>query len=84
MPSTPYDASHRRRREQLLPRAYGTPCPRCGRKMLRGEDLDLGHSEDVALNPAAKGDRIEHAKCNREAGAILGNALRTLRPSRRW
>lgn len=84
MGRSPYGAEHQRRRAQLLPGAFNTPCPRCGRLMLRGQDLDLGHSEDLALNPAAKGDRIEHADCNRGAGGRLGHERRQLRPSRAW
>jgi hypothetical protein len=79
-----YDSEHKRRRMQLLPLAYNTPCPRCGLLMLRGQELDLGHTEDLALNPAAKGDRIEHADCNRSAGGRLGHERRRLRPSRAW
>lgn len=71
----PYGFEHQQRRAELLPLAYGKPCPRCGMPMLRGEQLDLGHSTDVALNPHAVGDRIEHEACNRRAGAQLRNAL---------
>lgn len=70
-----YGSAHQRRRAELLPHAYGKSCPRCGMPMLRGERLDLGHSTDVALNPTAVGDRIEHEACNRRAGAQLRNAL---------
>ncbi len=80
----PYGAEHRATREKLLPGAYGQPCPRCGEPMLKGQDLELGHSEDVALNPDAKGDRIEHARCNESAGATLRNTLERLAPSRDW
>lgn len=52
--------------------------------MLRGQALDLGHSTDVALDPFAKGDRIEHASCNRSAGARLRQGLQRLAPSRKW
>lgn len=84
MARTAYGTEHQRRRAELLPAAYNTPCPRCGRLMLRGQELDLGHSEDLALNPGAKGDRIEHADCNRAAGGRLGHYLRQMRPSRTW
>lgn len=79
-----YDREHKKRREEMLPRAYNTPCPRCGDLMLRGQDLDLGHSEDVVTNPNAKADRIEHATCNRGAGANIGNRRQRFRPSREW
>jgi len=84
----PYGAEHQRRREELLPKAIGTLCPRCGETMFETDDLDLGHSEDLAINPHAVGDRIEHADCNRAAGARLGNALKAREtryaPSREW
>lgn len=79
-----YGTAHQKRRRQLLPGAYNTPCPRCGEPMLRGQDLDLGHSEDLVTNPAAIGDRIEHAECNRRAGGRVGHSRRQLRPSRSW
>lgn len=82
--TSPYGAAHQRRRAELLPGAYNTRCPRCGQLMLRGQDLDLGHGEDLALNPGAKGDRIEHADCNRAAGGRLGQQRRQLLPSRAW
>lgn len=64
-----YDSDHEATRDRLLPLAYGKPCPRCGRLMLRGQALDLGHSVARSRDPAARGDRIEHALCNRSAGA---------------
>lgn len=92
MPSTdPYGADHRRRRAQELEAAYNTPCPRCGRPMLRGQRLDFGHSEDLAFNGDSKADRMEHAAyqdCpeggNRSAGGRLGRMIQELRPSRKW
>lgn len=60
-----YGAEHQARREQLLPHAYGRPCPRCGELMLPGQDLDLGHSTPLRHDRNAIGDRIEHAPCNR-------------------
>lgn len=79
-----YGSEHQKRREELLPSAYNTPCPRCGDLMLRGQDLHLGHTEDLAVNPNAKGDRIEHADCNTKAGGKLGNRQAKFRPSRSW
>lgn len=79
-----YGSEHRRIRDALLPSAWGTPCPRCGQPMLRGQDLDLGHSTDLVIRPGVPGDRIEHADCNRRAGGIVGNRRRNLRPSREW
>ena len=82
--SEPYGARHQAIRAKLLPAAYGTLCPRCSEPMLKGQDLDLGHSEDLMFDPLAIGDRIEHATCNRSAGAALGNKHRARKPSRRW
>lgn len=60
-----YDTEHDRMRALLLPHAIGTPCPRCNEIMHAYESLDLGHSEGLAINIYSRGDRIEHAKCNR-------------------
>lgn len=79
-----YGAAHQRRKRQLLPKALNTPCPRCGQPMLRGQDLDLGHSIDLVTDPNAIGDQIEHAQCNRAAGGKIGNERQRLRPSRAW
>ena len=66
-----YDSEHDALRAQLLPLAIGTPCPRCGQPMLEGQELDLGHPEGAARSvaPDSRADRIEHARCNRSAGA---------------
>lgn len=81
---SPYGARHQATRAELLPKAYNTPCPRCGELMLRGQELELGHSEDLALNPNAVADRIEHALCNRSAGGALGHSRADFKPSRDW
>jgi len=61
----------------------GTPCARCGRPMYRWQKLDAGHSRDRALvGPGEPPDRLEHARCNRVAGARLGNRLRRSRQAR--
>ena len=55
----------------------GTPCPRCGFGMFRGQPLDLGHVVARSLGGTFKdGVRLEHRWCSRSAGARLGNALR--------
>jgi hypothetical protein len=66
-----YRGPHQAIRRALLPYAYGRPCPRCGLPMLPGQALDLGHTADRA---AYQG--MEHARCDRRAGALLGNARR--------
>jgi hypothetical protein len=69
-----YAGPHQAIRRALLPDAYGRPCPRCGFPMLPGQALDLGHTDDRAAYSG-----IEHARCNRQAGARLGNARRRAR-----
>lgn len=59
-----YGYDHERLRRALLPTAYGKPCPHCGEPMLRGQPLDLDHTDDRA---AYRG--MAHASCNRSAGA---------------
>jgi hypothetical protein len=59
-----YGAAHQKRRKQLLPLAYGTPCPICGLLMLLGQALDLDHSTPISKG-GTEGDRITHAFCNR-------------------
>lgn len=71
-----YDAEHERTKARLLPAAIGEPCPRCGEPMLRAEDLELGHTTDRAVDPTARGDRIEHGNCNRSAGGRLVHQLK--------
>jgi hypothetical protein len=66
-----YGGPHQAIRRALLPYAWGQPCPRCGRPMLPGQALDLGHTDDRAGYQG-----MEHARCNRRAGARLGNARR--------
>lgn len=89
--AAPYGSDHQRRRALAIKEAYGTPCPRCGEVMLKGQALDYGHSTDRAFDSSAKADRIEHADysaCsvggNRSAGGVLGRAIQDLRPSRQW
>jgi hypothetical protein len=73
-----YAGPHQAIRRARLPYAYGRPCPRCGRPMLPGQKLDLGHTDDRAGYSG-----IEHARCNRAAGARLGNARRRAERERR-
>jgi hypothetical protein len=54
-------------------------CPRCGRPMWRWQVLDLGDwpSRVIAARlGVTPRKRLEHASCNRAAGARLGNAMR--------
>ena len=86
MPSSPYGRDHRRRRARMLADAVGQICRRCGKPMLPGQALDAGHPDGRALaqDPSSVADAMEHASCNREAGARLGNQRVKLKPSRSW
>jgi hypothetical protein len=64
-----YDHAHDTKRAELLPLAIGTDCPRCGEVMTEDQALDLGHEVAVHDDPSSRADRIEHATCNRGAGA---------------
>ena len=66
-----YSGPHQAIRRALLPDAYGRPCPRCGLPMLPGQALDLDHTDDRAGYLG-----MSHARCNRQAGARLGNQRR--------
>lgn len=81
----PYGWEHKRRRDALLPLAYGQVCPgTCGRVMTRDMRLELDHSVPLALGGTV-GDRIMCASCNRSSGATMGNLLRQGRlNSREW
>jgi hypothetical protein len=70
-----YGWQHQKLRAALL-RALvpGSPCPRCNQPMWPGiQALDLGH-EDGSGKTRYVG--LEHATCNRVAGAKFGNRLR--------
>lgn len=69
-------SKHQKQRQQLLPLAYGRPCPYCGCVMLKGQALDLDHVIPRAFGGKDGPVRIAHAGCNRSAGARLGNLTR--------
>lgn len=76
-----YGNEHRRAREASLPMAYFTPCARCGKDMLPGQDLDLDHDEVGGYLG------FSHRRCNRAAGARKGNRDRGIKgdhTSRDW
>lgn len=82
---------HQQARAAALPKAWDTPCPYCGKLMLRGQNLDLDHQVARALGGHHGPRRMAHAHCNRSAGGKLGAQLRqarrtptTNRHSRRW
>lgn len=78
-----YGYGHRKLRAALIRDAIGKACVRCGRPMLRGQALDLDHTEDRTGYLG-----MAHASCNRTAGAIKGGRARHRQPrfrrSRAW
>lgn len=75
--TSPYGWDHRTTRARLIKLAYGKACPLCGATMWPPDwMLDLDHKTPIALGGSGPGGRIVHAKCNRSAGARLGNLLR--------
>ena len=84
MAANPYGHAHQQRRLVLLDRDLGKPCPRCGLPMLRGQEVDAGHSVDLAFDPEAVADRLEHASCGRRAGQALSTQRAKFAPSRKW
>lgn len=74
-----YGYGHERLRKALLPTAYGKPCGRCGEPMLRGQPLDLDHTDDRA---GYRG--MAHAACNRSAGAKSKQRQPPAGTSRPW
>ncbi len=84
MATDPRGWEHQQTKARLLPFAYHKPCPKCGELMLPGQDLDLGHSVDLAVDPNSKGDQIEHADCNRSAGAKAQAERGKFDRSREW
>jgi hypothetical protein len=41
--------------------------------MEAGQRLELDHTVPLALNPASRGDRIVHERCNRRRHIVPGN-----------
>lgn len=66
-----YGYAHRKMRELLLPSAWGKPCTRCGQPLVRGQLVDLDHSDDRTRYLG-----FAHRTCNQSAGAKKGNARR--------
>ncbi|SRR6266851_1308234 len=79
-PQAPYGAAHARARQELLAAFRdGQRCPRCGKPMRAWQKLDAGHVIPRMLGGGLGPLRLEHARCNRAAGARLGNAARSKR-----
>lgn len=67
------------------PKPNGDPCPFCGGVMFADMPLDFDHAVPRALGGDASSGRWAHRRCNRRAGAILGNKLRRRSATRlRW
>lgn len=54
----------------------GDICRKCGDPMFTWERLDAGHSDIAPAGPDVPPDAMEHARCNRSAGATAGNRAR--------
>jgi hypothetical protein len=65
---------HQKLRAALLPQAYGTPCVRCGKLMLPGQDLHLDHND---TRTGWLG--FSHAACNLRAAARKARAIQLYR-----
>lgn len=75
------DWAHQKRRKRWADRLRNEgprPCARCGALVYHGDEWDLGHPEgaDLVLGGDGYGSAPEHRRCNRSAGATLGNLLR--------
>jgi hypothetical protein len=68
-----YGGEHRKLAAATKDSAWGTPCVRCGRPMLPGQEIHLDH-----LDGGGPGDYRgwAHAHCNTSAGASKGNRMR--------
>lgn len=65
-----YGPEHRKRRERALRTLKpGTQCRRCGAAMFAWQELDFGHGA-VPAYANGEADELEHASCNRSAGAL--------------
>lgn len=67
----------------------GDPCCRCGGPMYRWQldldrhdirGIDADHHGQARVLGGAVPDALAHRRCNRRAGAVLGNRLRGRRP----
>lgn len=65
-----YGSRHQQTRRALLPKAYGTPCSRCGETMEQGQELDLDHTDDRRGYIG-----FSHSTCNRSAAGQKAQTL---------
>jgi hypothetical protein len=71
------------RNRQIAGLRDGTPCPRCGLPMVRGQLLDLDDFPGrVFGGPQVK--RLAHRACNRRAGQLITSAILRARSPRQW
>lgn len=88
----PTDTTRRQRaaaRPRLLAalQAAGTlPCPRCHQPMTPQQPLQVGHATDVADGGTNSHLRLEHQRCNQQAGGRRGRTgpTPTTHYSRQW
>lgn len=77
---TTWGGSLAQRARALLAPTLPRPCGRCGQLVLAWQAWDVGHIVDVSAHPELMTDprnwRVEHSRCNRSAGAAMGNRKR--------
>jgi hypothetical protein len=83
-----YGAQHRAEATRLKRAMHdGDPCCRCGGPMYRWQltvdrnhpdGIDADHYDQARVLGGALPDALAHRRCNRRAGARLGNRLRGL------
>lgn len=88
-----YGAAHQRRARELKAAMHdGDPCCRCGAPMWRWQltvsrndirGIDADHHKQARALGGGLPDALAHRRCNRSAGASLGNRLRGQRRPRR-
>ncbi len=68
-----YGGGHRKLAAATKDQAWGTPCTRCGRELVPGQEIHLDH-----LDGGGPADYRgwAHAHCNTSAGAAKGNRQR--------
>lgn len=81
-----YDGEHQRAARRLKAELVdGDPCCRCGGPMYRAQldvdrndidGIDADHFERARALGGALPDALAHRRCNRRAGAVLGNQMR--------
>jgi hypothetical protein len=68
-----------RQARALLEPTLPTECGRCGWVVEVGDRWDVGHVADIRVAPDLMAEpsnwRVEHASCNRRAGAKYTNAV---------